>query len=134
QQESRHEPEFFLADSRRFVFQARNTRNNGMDRVIYIGSLDSPARTRLLDNVSTVTFTQGYLLFQRDRTLFVQRFDATTGRLAGEPAPFLDGLDDGTSGMGAYAVATTGVLAYRGAVRTDSSRMTWFAPDGKSLT
>jgi eukaryotic-like serine/threonine-protein kinase len=72
----------FLPDGRHFFYRVAT---GG----IYVGSLDSPERMLIIkdpDN-NNVLYSQGHLLFLRDRTLMAQPFDVNRLALTGEPVP-----------------------------------------------
>ena len=75
---------FFLPDGRRFLYLAAGQDLD--DRALYVGSLDSPEPTRLLQANTRPMYASGHLLFTRDSTLLAQRFDAERLALTGEPA------------------------------------------------
>jgi Tol biopolymer transport system component len=132
QQEFLHEPGFFLSDGRRFVFGARTM--DGSRSAVYVASLDSTVRTRLLDGVSSPQFANGHIFYQRDGLVMVQRFDEASGRLDGSPVPVIQNVDyDAPSWEAAFSVSSNGVLVYRPAEGADSNTMTWFGQDGRPL-
>ena len=120
----------FLPDGRRFVFTAlsRDPAESG----IYVGSIDSPARTRLLDLASGAQYASGWLLYQRNGALMAQPFDAKNGRLTGEAVRVVESVDHEPDGSVALSASQTGVLAYRVGVRT-SSLLIWVDSNGKVL-
>jgi serine/threonine protein kinase len=73
----------FLPDGRHFLYVVQSSRpeNSG----IFLQSLDSTNRVRLLPDVSNPAYAGGYLLFARGGTLMAQPFDAGKLRLTGEP-------------------------------------------------
>jgi len=123
----------FLPDGRRFVFLARH--NDMQKNAIYLASLDSDSRTRLLDVNSQPDYASGYLLYQRRGTVMAQPFDEKQGRLTGEAAPIVEGVDtDPFNGNAAFSVSANGVLIYRtGPGTVGPGRLTWFDRSGKTL-
>jgi hypothetical protein len=55
----------------------------------------------------------GYLVFVRETSLLAQRFDASSGTVAGDPIPLADGLAVGTAGRAEFSASSSGVIAYR---------------------
>jgi len=116
--ESEHLAPFFLPDGRHYLFLAVAGQSG-----IYVGSLDSKDRKRLLTAESRPLYAApGYLLFNRGSTVFAQPFDANTQELSGEPVRVADGVPNWVQGQGvsasltrtaSYAVSQAGVLAYR---------------------
>jgi serine/threonine protein kinase/Tol biopolymer transport system component len=132
-EETTHSWPVFLPDGRRFVFLARST--DPAKTALYLGSLDSLARTHLLDVTSMPEVVPGFLLYHRDGTLTAHPFDAEAGRLTGDPMPVLeDVVFNATNGRAAFAVSPTGVLVYRtGTALRGVSVLTWLDATGKEL-
>ena len=86
--ESEHLAPFFLPDGRHYLFLAVAAESG-----IYVGSLDSKERKRLLAADSRPLYAApGYLLFNRGGTVFAQPFDANKLELSGEPIRVADGV------------------------------------------
>jgi len=133
--ETSHRWPFFLPDGRHFLFFART--GGKRTESVYLASLDSPERKRLLESDSNVLYAHpGYLLFVRGRTLFAQPFDAARFEIHGEPAAIAEGIEpEGEVGPSSYArfsVSDNGVLVYRTGAG-DLSVLTWFDRHGKQL-
>ena len=98
----------FLPDGRRYLVLAR-----GKEDVVYLASLDSPGRTRVVSATSNISYAAGYLFYQRDGTLMAHPFDAGAGRLTGDAIPVIDDVRYNVSnGRAAFAVSASGTLAY----------------------
>jgi Tol biopolymer transport system component len=129
--ETTHTWPIFLPDGRRFIFLARS---NDQKNALYLASLDSPARTHLIDVLSSVEYTPGYLLYQREGTLMAQPFDERQGRLTGDAAPIVENvLYNPIHGRGAFSVSANGVLVYLTGTGVGSQLLTWFDATGKAL-
>jgi eukaryotic-like serine/threonine-protein kinase len=121
----------FLADGQRFIFLA--TSNPPAESALYLASLNSPVRTRLINVLSSVQFAAGHLLYQRDGMLMAQRFDSSTERLIGEPTPIVESVAyNQANGRGAFS-ASDGVLAYREAENYVGRQLAWLMPPGERL-
>jgi dipeptidyl aminopeptidase/acylaminoacyl peptidase len=101
----------FLPDGRHFLFHTLSI--DTQTGSVYFASVDSKTTTRVMEipNMSPtgnsgVTYSQGYLLFSRDRTLLAQPFDATKGTVSGDPVPVAENVGFGS-------LSETGVLVYR---------------------
>jgi Tol biopolymer transport system component len=100
---------------------------------VYVGSLDSPDRTRLLDSYANARYASEFLVFPRAGTLMAQPFDATRLALSGkamavaEHVNFTPGVPP-TGTFAAFTVSDTGVLVFE-AWRT--SRLVWFDRVGR---
>ena len=131
--ERRHEYPFFLPDGRHFLYAAAGDPTSG----VYVGSLDSPDRTRLLDSFANAQYASGFLVFPRAGTLMAQPFDPTRLALSGEAVPVADKVAlplsvPPTAALAAFVVSDTGVLVYQ----PDASRMSrfvWFDRAGKQI-
>jgi Tol biopolymer transport system component len=111
--ETSHRWPHFLPDGNQFVFMRRGSQAPRL--VLGLGSLDGKERVLLGDVDSSAVFAGGNLFFQRQTTLFAQRFDAQTGALSGELHPIADDawIDPGTGGLTAFAAGGDGRVAYR---------------------
>jgi len=124
----------FLPDGRHFLFTAGSAAPGNDIQGLYVGSLGSTERTRLLEFASNAQYAQGYLLYLRDATLVAQRFEPTRLTLSGEAAPLAEQVQTyarGT-GVGAFTVSNTGVLVYQGAGTEEGAlRLVWLDRAGK---
>jgi hypothetical protein len=111
--ESFHSSPSFLPDGRHFLYAANTVT---LTTTLYVGSLDSPERTRLLDGVINARYAQGQLLFVRDTMLMAQPFDTRRLRLVGAATPIAERVwtVSPTRGEAEFTVSDTGVLAFQG--------------------
>jgi serine/threonine protein kinase len=110
--ENRHAWPEFLPDGRQFLYLVRSSEpeQNG----VYLGSLDSPQRTRIMPAYSrTVYGRTGHLLFVRDGTLLAQRFDERTRSVSGDPVSLGSNVRVHAGGDAAFDISDNGVLVYR---------------------
>ncbi len=131
--ETSHDAPFFLPDGRRFLYSLSllgSTRGG----TVYVGSVDSDERIKLIDGGFLPVYANGFLLFVRDDTLMAQRFDANRLELNGEPMPLAEQLLIGgaPSSSGVFAVSQSGVLVYQ-AGRIEKSALVWLDRNGKEL-
>ena len=130
--EQTHISPFFLPDGRHFLFSVSAA--GASEPGVYVGSIDSKDRVKLLDVASNVAYANGHILFLRDTTLMAQPFDPGTRRLAGAASPLAEGLQmNPASGTGAFSVSDTGVLVYQSGIST-GTQLTWFDRSGKVLS
>ena len=131
--EINHRTPSFLPDGRRFVFTVQGAESQSG---IYVGSLDTPGHTRLLNTTSSGTFAEpGYLLFLRDGTLMAQRLDIETLGFVGEAFPIAGRVGVYNNFSSVFSVSRTGVLAYAsgtGGIGSDR-QLAWFDRAGKLL-
>jgi serine/threonine protein kinase/Tol biopolymer transport system component len=132
--ETAHVYPFFLPDGRHFLYLAQAS--GGVPHGVYVGSLDSPERTRLLEGGSNVEYARGALLFLRGTTLMAQSFDASRRALTGEAMPLADKVQvsevSGLLRTGTFSVSETGALVYR-ADTSGGSDLVWFDRTGHEL-
>ncbi len=120
----------FLPDGRRFQYLALSQQAGKSG--IYVQSLNSAGRTRVLDTVIRAAYSPtGHLLFVREGTLMAQQVD---GKLAqtGEPVRVAEEVT-AAGGRGAFSVSDNGVLVYRSGRGLVSTYLTWYSRDGKRL-
>jgi Tol biopolymer transport system component len=131
-QETNHSNPFFLPDGRHFLFLARSSMPGNSS--IRVGSLDSAETREVIKAVSEAAYAPpGWLLFQRDGTLFAQSFDAGRYELAGEPVRVAEGIVNSFAGLAAFSVSNTGVLVYRTGGGVAERELAWFERSGRRL-
>jgi Tol biopolymer transport system component/DNA-binding winged helix-turn-helix (wHTH) protein len=127
----------FLPDGRHFLYSriSSNVSRTG----VYIGSLDvKPEEQSLTPLIGTPFASQfaasddgnGFILFQREATLWAQKYDTSLLRLMGEPRIVAEGVGN-TRAFGFFA-ASSGVLIHRSGV-THIAQLTWVDRRGQSL-
>ena len=103
---------------------------------IYVGSLDSSDRVRLIDADSNVQYASpGYLLFTRGQILMAQAFDARALRVTGTPQRIAEGLRYTRSGItyGFFSASDTDTLVYALSDSPGDSRLVWVDRGGKEI-
>jgi serine/threonine protein kinase len=128
----------FLPDARHYLYVSIAARPQ--DQGIYVGSLDSELRKRIVASEYPAAYSPpGRLLFVKDDALMAQPFDATSLELSGEPVPVLDQLALFKIAQPApyaiYSVSANGVLAWRprSTPLLESKQLTWFNRSGEKL-
>jgi eukaryotic-like serine/threonine-protein kinase len=119
----------FLPDGERYLF--RLVRGPRASQGIYVGSLDTPTFTRVLDTTSNVVPAGQYLLTVRSGSLMAQPFDGTRLAVSGEPVVLVDQVMENLGELGGPSVSVSGngVLAYRTRHRIPTT-LTWFQRSG----
>jgi eukaryotic-like serine/threonine-protein kinase len=121
----------FLPDGRQFLFFVA-----GPDTVrgVYLGGLDSFEVTRLVASDTQGAYVSpGWLLFVRQGTLWVQRFDISQRKVSGEPLAVADSVAfDPVDGIGAFSVSDAGVVSYR-VGRPATTQLAWFDRSGNTV-
>jgi Tol biopolymer transport system component len=127
-----HHAAFFLRDGRRFVFQAQSS--DLSKSAVYLSSLDSVGRVKLLDGLTGARAESGFLLYRRESAVLAQPFDEDSGRLTGEPKPMIEGVEYNTATGSAYfSVSETGALVYRASNSAAMSTLTWLDDRGRPV-
>ena len=128
-----HAHPIFLPDGRRFLFLGGG--DDHSKSAIYLASLDSKTRTRLLEVYSQPDYAAGFLLYQRGGAVMAHPFDEKQGRLTGDAVSIAEGVaTDTINGRAAFSASPNGSLIYQpGAASGGSGRLTWFDRSGKTL-
>jgi len=129
-----HRNPWFLPDGHHFVFMVSPTTSAPDLVTIWVGSLDSPDAKKLLESNSNAVYSQGYLLFLRDNTLFAQSFDPRRLAIDGEAIPVAaDVATAPTAARGRFAASDNGLLVYQ-AGAPGVRQLTWFDRMGNRLS
>jgi Tol biopolymer transport system component len=121
----------FLPDGRGFVYSQESS--NPARRGLFLGTLDSPAVTRLLPEAAAALVSpRGYLLYGRQDRLFAQRFDLDNHRPVGDPVSIGSGLE-AIGGITFFDVRGD-TLVRSNATVTRPARLTWYGRNGQALS
>lgn len=102
----------FLPDGRRFLYSSLLPTPEG--RAVYLGSLDSPIRTRLIEgNTSALYARPGFLLFAREGDLMARPFDLSRLAFTGDEVPFAENIQRGGIGLALMGADDDGTLTYQ---------------------
>ena len=128
--DSSHRWPQFLPDGRHFLYFARST--TGVPSSIRIASIDDGSDDAMIveSNVGA-TYASGQLLYVSEGALLAAPFDASRGRLTGDPVPVVGDVAISSNFYGAFSASATGVLAY--ATKASAAELVWMARDGKRL-
>jgi serine/threonine protein kinase/WD40 repeat protein len=127
--EWRHGSPRLLPDGHHFLYQVSIA--NSLERQLTLASLDSPASSVLVRNVSQATLvTKDQLVYVRDAKLLAQRFDVRKGVMIGEPSLIADNVFYFYPAARADFDAANGVIVYR----TDTSTGRLVMTDRKGTT
>jgi tricorn protease-like protein len=99
---------------------------------VYLGSLDSKERRRLLASAAAPVYVpQGYLVIVRNARLMAQRFDARRLQTVGEAVPLGEAPPlSGSAGARAVSASGTGILAHP-EVGLANTQLVWLDRSGK---
>jgi Tol biopolymer transport system component len=107
----------FLPDGRHFLVSARG---------VFMGDVDSGARSLLIQSAQVAVYSDGYVLFLRGGTLMAQPFDPVKLRFIGDARPIADGI------RSSFSASDNGVLAYRNG-DDPKTQLVWIDRAGKIL-
>ncbi len=133
--ESSHRFPVFLPGGRRYLYAVLASNDNVAG--IYLGTLDSKERTRLLGDISSAEYVvgpsgAGYLLFVRQGTLMAQPFDPGRGVLTGDALAVMQQVETSSFLRGRFSVSGNGFIVTETG-GADRARLTWLDRTGKTL-
>jgi eukaryotic-like serine/threonine-protein kinase len=111
--ESTHRWPDFLPDGVHFLYLSRQV-SESKPSAVYVGSLDSPSRKKILDGLSEALYAApGYLVFGRNTILFAQRFDVDSLNVTGDEVPVAADVSVGNNMLRTgFTVSQAGQLVY----------------------
>ena len=133
--ETYHQWPSFLPDGRHFLFMIAGRDDSG----IYVGSLDSQERKRLVafsgdvfaQTTMAIYAEPGYLIYARGNQLLAAPFDARRLELKGAPAVIAPDVGRHPSGAAAFTAANNGILAFRPREAAPLVQLTWMDRGGR---
>ena len=115
-------------DGRRFLFHLQI--GDPAKRGIYLATIDSPNRVRLLTSDGTAEFRgPTEVMYVREGTLYAQPFDDVNNTVTGGPMAVASPVPSAV-GRSAFSISPAGPVAYR-AGRTTGSQLRWFGRNGE---
>src|SRR6185503_468949 len=118
----------FLPDGTHFLFFCRASEDR---RGVYVGSLDTHEKKRLLTGALRATYASGHLFTVRGETLIAYPFDLDRLQTTGEPVPVADGIWTAPgAGQASYSISNDGVVAYVNAA-VSKAQFSWFDRSGQ---
>jgi serine/threonine protein kinase len=128
--ETSHRWPQFLPDGRHFIYFARSVDDNLS--TISLASLDAPGAAIVIQTAfGAVLAPPEHLLYVSDGALLAIRFDAASGRVAGDPVPVVDHIATSSNFYGAFSASNNGVIAY--ATSATLGQLVWTGRDGGRL-
>jgi eukaryotic-like serine/threonine-protein kinase len=110
--ETFHATPWFLPDGRHFLYQVAST--NPENRAVYVGSLDSTMKKRLMSSESKAVYMPpGFLLSLNGPVLMARPFDADRLEFTGDPVLVADDIAFQESGPAAFYASRAGALIYQ---------------------
>jgi Tol biopolymer transport system component len=132
-EETYHDAPVFLPDGRHFLYYAWSNAKEE-NRAIFIGSLDSPSRTRLMTAESNAMYSRGHLLYMRGDSLVAQPFDPDRLQFTGDAVSLDVQVAKFGGELGSFSVSDTGTLIYREPRDESPTRqLVWIDRTGKTV-
>jgi eukaryotic-like serine/threonine-protein kinase len=133
--EDSHRWPIFLPDGKHYLYLAATFGGGGDADALYMGLLDSNEKRLVLKTPANAAYVSpGYLIFYRDGTLFGQRFDLDTLKLAGEPIAILTEIQYlSRIARAVFAVSDNGLLVAQKSSEASLSRLVWFDRKGNEV-
>jgi serine/threonine protein kinase/Tol biopolymer transport system component len=130
--ETYHSTPWFLPDGRHFLYTAWSS--NPEHKAVYVASLDSRERTRLMPAESKAIYSPpGFILFRRGGQLMARPFDARRLTFTGDAQLIAETVRFNPElGQTAFSVSSEGTLAYVTDAPTDLS-LVWMDRQGRRL-
>ncbi len=124
---------WFLPDGRQFLYFQGSPRGAASDKEgIYVGSMDSRPSQRLIKVRSNPVYSEGQLLYMRDRALMAQVFDPKTLKLSGDPVCLAQSVAFSSASLfGVFTSSAEGMVAYQPGSAPGESLLTWHDRAGK---
>ena len=126
----------FLPDGRHFIYQSQTS--DRREWAIFIGSLDSAGRRKLVSSEYARFAAPNLLLFVRDENLLAQTMDLGTQELTGEAVIVGTGMTSVVAnGRAGFSVSDNGVLVYSSNPDNKTGaanlQLTWVDRTGKPI-
>jgi eukaryotic-like serine/threonine-protein kinase len=132
-----HRWPWFLPDGKHFLYLAANHNGgNAAENGVYYASLDGKENHLVIASDSAAEYANGDLLFHAQSALVAQPFDASSGKLTGEPVTLVDKvLYDLGIWRTTASTSQNGMLLYQ-ASSTDllGAQLVWYDVTGKNMT
>ena len=141
--ENSHRGPEFLPDGRRFLYTSRAADRD--NNALYVASLDSPERRRLMPAEAHVSYVApgtdrpGALFYYSEGALIARPFDADGATFIGEPTVVADDVNYVAASINAgfrvsgFRVSGDGSLIIVRPAGGDQARLTWFRRDGEAV-
>ncbi len=134
--ETTHRYPWFLPDGRHFIYLAANLAGAPDDpaNLIRLASIDSKEDRAIMPGHSNTMFANGHLLFERDGSLFAQRFDTKSLRTTGELLAIGERISVSVDfwRYALFGAAESGMIAY-GTTAEAPSRLLWLDRAGRQI-
>jgi Tol biopolymer transport system component len=125
----------FLPDGKHFLFLNSPYGNAADQNEVHLGSLDGGEQPVLRGKFYGAQYAAGRLLAERDGSLLAWRFDASSGKVSGDPIPVVDKVaSDEITALSVFSVSAQGTLIYQLGTGSNGDRHVWMDATGKVLS
>jgi len=124
----------FLPDGKHFIFLGVQ-HEKAEESTLFVASVNERKPRPVMTATAAARYASGRLLFLRGTTLMSQSFDASTGKMSGEPTPVADQvLSDVGIWRGVFDATSNGELIYEQGSAMAATRLAWFNRTGKQIS
>ena len=122
----------FLPDGRHFLEFVPTVKQPG-NAGVWVVSLESGKREKLIDSQSNAIYAQGHVLYWQGGTLWAHAFDERTRRVRGNPQNVADAVAlNPVTNQALFSVSSSGTLAYF-AGSVGQVELVWLNRDGHEI-
>ena len=125
----------FLPDGKHFLFLNSPYGNAGDQNEVRLASLDGGTQLLLRGKFYGAQYAAGRLLAVRDGSLLAWKFDASSGKISGDPVTVVDKVaSDEITALSVVSVSAQGMLLYQLGTGPNGDRHVWMDTAGKELS
>ncbi len=133
--ESTHRWPWFLPDGKHFLYFVGERVDQPTDSDgVYIGSLDSKVKKKILQNSMQAIYASGHILFVRGNLLMAQPFDSKRLEFTGDPDPVTDNVGvDITYNLALFSASRNGTISYLPGAGASGTNLVLYDRDGNVI-
>jgi serine/threonine protein kinase/Tol biopolymer transport system component len=125
----------FLPDGKHFLFLHSPFGNAADQNELHLSSLDGADHLVMKGKFYGAQYAGGRLLAVRDGSLLAWQFDASSGKVSGDPVPVVDKVaSDEITALSVFSVSAQGTLIYQLGTGSNGDRHVWLDATGKELS
>jgi eukaryotic-like serine/threonine-protein kinase len=133
--ESTHRWPWFLPDGKHFLYFIGERVDQPTDQDgVYIGSLDSKVKKKILHNSMQAIYASGHILFVRGKLLMAQSFDSKRLEFTGDAFPVTDNVGvDVSYNLSLFSASQNGTIAYLPGEGASGTNLVLYDRDGNVI-
>lgn len=126
---------WILPDGKHFLYSAVNHADaRSPDTGVFYASTDGRENRLLIHTFSSAIYASGYLIYERERSMIAQPFDAANGKFTGEPQTLREDVQlDNALWRANVSASTNGLLEYASAAANGTQALGWYDRTGKLI-